>query len=417
MLRLIILIIGFVVLIKGADIFVDGASSLAGNFNVPKMLVGLTIVAFGTSAPEFAVSVKAMFSHSGDMVLGNVIGSNIINILLILGVTALIKPIKVKSTTVRKEIPIVLMLTLALSTLMMDKLFDKGVNSILTRGDGLVLILFFGVFMYYLLSIAIRNKRQLKEKEVLRTYEIPIQVGAELTEARICNVCDNTGENISKKNASYCELTGLYWAWKNLDSEFLGLAHYRRHFSIKKKSKNPFDNILTANELAQLTQLYSVFVPKKRKYYIETLYSHYAHTHYSEHLDVTKQIISEKCSEYLESCEKVYKQTSGFMFNMMIMRKDLFDDYCQWLFDILFELENRIGDKAKELSFFQGRFYGRVSEIIFNVWLDYQIKSEKIKKSEIKEIPCIYTEKIAWLRKIRSFISAKFGHKKYEGSF
>ena len=173
MLQLIILIIGFVVLIKGADIFVDGASSLAGNFNVPKMLVGLTIVAFGTSAPEFAVSVKAMFSHSGDMVLGNVIGSNIMNILLILGVTALIKPIKVKSTTVRKEIPIVLMLTLALSTLMMDKLFDNNVPSILTRGDGLVLILFFGVFMYYLLSIAIRNKRQLKEKEEAKYKIIP----------------------------------------------------------------------------------------------------------------------------------------------------------------------------------------------------------------------------------------------------
>lgn len=173
MLQLIILIIGFVILIKGADIFVDGASSLAGNFNVPKMLVGLTIVAFGTSAPEFAVSVKAMFSHSGDMVLGNVIGSNIINILLILGVTALIKPIKVKSTTVRKEIPIVLMLTLALSTLMMDKFFDNAVNSVLTRGDGLVLILFFGVFMYYLLSVAIRNKRQLNEKEEAKYKIVP----------------------------------------------------------------------------------------------------------------------------------------------------------------------------------------------------------------------------------------------------
>lgn len=173
MLQLIILIIGFVVLIKGADIFVDGASSLAGNFNVSKMLVGLTIVAFGTSAPEFAVSVKAMFSHSGDMVLGNVIGSNILNILLILGVTSIIKPIKVKSTTVRKEIPIVLMLTVALSALMMDKLFDNNLKSILTRGDGLVLILFFGVFMYYLLSIAIRNKRQLKEKEEAKYKIVP----------------------------------------------------------------------------------------------------------------------------------------------------------------------------------------------------------------------------------------------------
>ena len=176
MLQFIILIIGFVILIKGADIFVDGASSLAGNFNVPKMLVGLTIVAFGTSAPEFAVSVKAMFSNNGDMVLGNVIGSNIINILLILGVVSVLKPIKVKSTTVRKEIPIVLMLTLALSALMMDNIFDKNVPSLLTRGDGLVLILFFGVFMYYLLSVAIRNKRQMKEKEELQREILMIQI-------------------------------------------------------------------------------------------------------------------------------------------------------------------------------------------------------------------------------------------------
>ena len=252
---------------------------------------------------------------------------------------------------------------------------------------------------------------------------MPVHVGAEGKIDENGNsldlgyVKDNTGDNISQKNSSFCELTGLYWAWKNLESDFVGLAHYRRHFSLKKKSKDPFENILTMNELESLTQNYSVFVPKKRKYYIETLYSHYAHTHYAEHLDITKQIISEKCPEYLESCEKVYKHTSGFMFNMMIMRKDLFDCYCQWLFDILFELENRIGDKAKELSFFQGRFYGRVSEIIFNVWLDYQVKSGKIKQSEIKEIPCIYTEKIDWSRKVKSFICAKFGHKKYEGSF
>ena len=101
-----LLVVGFVLLIKGADIFVDGASSTAENFKVPKMLIGLTIVAFGTSAPEFAVSVSALASGSTDMVLGNVIGSCILNILLILGVAALIRPIKIKDNTVRKEIPV-----------------------------------------------------------------------------------------------------------------------------------------------------------------------------------------------------------------------------------------------------------------------------------------------------------------------
>lgn len=252
---------------------------------------------------------------------------------------------------------------------------------------------------------------------------LPVHVGAEGKKDDNGNqldlgyTMDNSGDNISDKNASFCELTGLYWAWKNLDADYMGLAHYRRHFSLSKKSDDPFKNILTSDEIQELSEKYSVILPKKRKYYIETLYSHYAHTHYAEHLDITKQIIREKYPDYLASCEKVYKQTNGFMFNMMIMRKDLFDNYCNWLFDILFELENRMKSTESELSSFQGRFYGRVSEIIFNVWLYHNIKTGKIIASEVKEIPYIYTEKVKWIKKITSFIKAKFTHKKYEGSF
>lgn len=245
---------------------------------------------------------------------------------------------------------------------------------------------------------------------------LPLHVGREGKES-IGYTGDNTGDNISERNPSFCELTGLYWAWKNLDAEYIGLAHYRRHFSLRKKTKDPFGNILTFKELAPLTKKYPVFVPKKRKYYIETLYSHYAHTHYAEHLDITRKIIAKKYPEYLQSCDRVYAHTYGYMYNMMIMRKDLFSDYCGWLFDILFELEKRMGSSTEELSAFQGRLYGRVSEIIFNVWLDEQIQSGRLKQSDIKEIPCIYTEKIAWGRKIKSFIAAKFGHKKYSGSY
>ena len=100
--QFILLIVSFIVLIKGADIFVDGSSSIAGNFKVSKMLIGLTIVAFGTSAPELAVSIKSLLSNSGDIVLGNVIGSNILNILLILGVSSLFQSLNVKNKTVRK---------------------------------------------------------------------------------------------------------------------------------------------------------------------------------------------------------------------------------------------------------------------------------------------------------------------------
>ena len=154
---ILLLVVGFVILIKGADVFVDGASSVAGNFRVSKMLIGLTIVAFGTSAPEFAVSVKSLMNGSGDMVLGNVIGSNILNILLILGVSSMFHSLKVKDNTVKKELPITLLMTAIFTVLLSDKLFDKGFNNTFTRSDGIVIILFFLVFVYYLIKMA-RNK-------------------------------------------------------------------------------------------------------------------------------------------------------------------------------------------------------------------------------------------------------------------
>ena len=152
-----LLIVGFVILIKGADLFVDGASGIAGNFKISKMLIGLTIVSFGTSAPEFAVSVKSLLSGSGDIVLGNVIGSNILNILLILGCSALVHSLTVKNNTVKKELPITMLITCLFAVLLSDSLFDKGMVNQFTRSDGVVLILFFAVFLYYLIKMA-RNK-------------------------------------------------------------------------------------------------------------------------------------------------------------------------------------------------------------------------------------------------------------------
>ena len=162
---IVLLIIGFVILIKGADVFVDGASSIAGNFRVSKMLIGLTIVAFGTSAPEFAVSVKSLISGSGDMVLGNVIGSNILNILLILGVSAMFHSLTVKDSTVKKELPITLLMTSIFMVLLSDKLFDTGFNNTFTRSDGIVILLFFLVFIYYLIKMA-RNKIDNNQEEI-----------------------------------------------------------------------------------------------------------------------------------------------------------------------------------------------------------------------------------------------------------
>lgn len=168
--QVLLLVVGFIVLIKGADVFVDGASNLARNFKLSKMLIGLTIVAFGTSAPELAVSVQSILSGSGEIVIGNVVGSNILNILLILGCASLVHDLRVKNNTVKKEIPITLMLTSLLIVLMSDK-FLNGSSNILTRGDGIALVLFFGVFIYYLISM-VRHKSQEIEDDEEVVYSI-----------------------------------------------------------------------------------------------------------------------------------------------------------------------------------------------------------------------------------------------------
>lgn len=159
LINILLLVFGFVILIKGADWFVDGASAVAGNFKISKMLIGLTIVAFGTSAPEFAVSVKSLISGSGDIVLGNVVGSNIFNILLITGLSACIHTLTVKNNTVRKELPITMMMSALLVVLLSDSIFDKNLTNMFSRGDGITLILFFLVFIYYLISM-MRNKTE-----------------------------------------------------------------------------------------------------------------------------------------------------------------------------------------------------------------------------------------------------------------
>ena len=162
--NILLLVVGFVLLIKGADFFVDGASSTAQNFKVSKMLIGLTIIAFGTSAPEFAVSMQSLAKGSTDMLLGNVIGSNILNILLILGIAATIHPIKIKDNTVKKELPLCLLISTLLVVLFLDIRLANGLVNQITRSDAIVIILFFTIFLYYLISLARQKKKEDDEK-------------------------------------------------------------------------------------------------------------------------------------------------------------------------------------------------------------------------------------------------------------
>lgn len=158
MLPYILLIAGFAVLIKGADFLVDGATSIARRFNISDLVIGLTVVAFGTSSPELFVNLVAGIEGNTDIAIGNILGSNIANILLILGVSSIIHPLSVTKGTVWKEIPFSLLAVIVLGILANDVVIDGAAASSLTRSDGLIFLSFFIIFMYYTFAIATEIK-------------------------------------------------------------------------------------------------------------------------------------------------------------------------------------------------------------------------------------------------------------------
>lgn len=164
-LQVILLIVGFVILIKGADWLIDGASSAASHFKVSKLLIGLTIIAFGTGAPELAVSVSSLINGTTDMLLGNVIGSNILNILLLIGIAALIRPIRIKKDTVAKELPLLLLISTILVVLFLDVFLMNADANTISRADGIICLLCFTIFLFYIISMARKNRKAKKEVE------------------------------------------------------------------------------------------------------------------------------------------------------------------------------------------------------------------------------------------------------------
>lgn len=240
---------------------------------------------------------------------------------------------------------------------------------------------------------------------------LPIHVGSHDKES-IGYVRDDSGNHISHLNDYYSELTGLYWAWKNLDSDYLGLVHYRRYLTAPNKKVKDNDSIdsivLSRSETEKLLEHYDILVPRKRHYVIETLESHYANTLDPTHLAVTREIIEVMYPEMVNTYDCVIKQRSGHMFNMYIAKKEISDAYCTWLFPILEELLERVD--TSEMDGFHKRFVGRVSEILFNVWLSDQ-------NYKVKAIPHYYFDKINWFNKGIQFLMAKFFGKKYNQSF
>ena len=160
LIHLLLVIIGLAVVIFGANFLIDGASAFAKKYNIPNIVIGLTIVSFGTSAPELVVSLYSGYTGNGDIALGNIVGSNIANIMLILGVTAMIVPLKILRNTVSKEIPLSLLAAVILYFLINDKLYGASTIDIISLSDGIVLLGFFVIFMYYMVHLTKNSQEE-----------------------------------------------------------------------------------------------------------------------------------------------------------------------------------------------------------------------------------------------------------------
>ena len=164
--NIILLVLGFILLLKGADWFVDGASSIASRFGIPQLIIGLTIVAMGTSLPEAFVSITAALKSNAAITIGNVVGSNILNVGIILGITALIRPLHIQNSTIKYEMPFMILVTLVLILL--------GINTTISRLDGIIMWLFFLGYLYYIFKMF---KNQMEETEIKQTNPLFIPLG------------------------------------------------------------------------------------------------------------------------------------------------------------------------------------------------------------------------------------------------
>ena len=230
---------------------------------------------------------------------------------------------------------------------------------------------------------------------------LPLQVGAAGKDP-LYAYRDDTGDNISRKNRNYCELTGLYWAWKNLTADAVGLCHYRRFFC-RSRLQEKRKSIITAAEAEGLLERCPLILPRKRHYFIETNYSQYIHAHHPEDLAMTREIIRQDHPDYLAAYDKVMADTKGHRFNMLIMRRPLLDAYCDWLFGILFTLEERLDISG--YSDYDKRVFGFVAERLLDVWVEKNAVA-------YRELPVRNMERQHWGKKIMSFLRRKITYRR-----
>ena len=210
---------------------------------------------------------------------------------------------------------------------------------------------------------------------------------------------DDEGENISLKNPNYCELTGLYWAWKNLDADYIGLVHYRRYFSNGKRYRDKKKAVIGKAELEEKLKETDILLPTPRHYRIETNYSQYEHAHHAIDLAKTREILAEKYPEYIRTWDMSMKRTIGHRFNMFVMKKERFDEYCSWLFSVLFELEKRLDISGYSKN--DRRVFGFISERLLDIWIETN-------GYKYMNAPYVFLENQDWIIKGGNFLKRKF---------
>lgn len=208
-----------------------------------------------------------------------------------------------------------------------------------------------------------------------------LQVGAEGKE-KYGYLRDNIGNHISGKNANYCELTGLYWIWKNTDDSYKGLVHYRRYFG-RNNLSNKISDICSYEYLLNCLKSVDIVLPYVEYFKQNAKEEILLHCCTEEIFDKLRQIIETKYPDYIETYDRYFNENKASLFNMLFCKREIFDAYCEWLFSILFVLEKQV-DIAK-LNTYQQRLYGFLSERLLNVWV---IKNKLV----VKHLPVIHME-------------------------
>jgi hypothetical protein len=212
---------------------------------------------------------------------------------------------------------------------------------------------------------------------------------------------DDSGENISAENPWYCELTGLFWAWKNLEADYLGLVHYRRYFTLSRAvfgAERKKKAVLTRTQLSALLDKNSILLPAPRHYYIENREAQFVHAHGAAAFMTLSRVIDRHFPASGDAFRKVMRRRWGHIGNMLVMRRDILNEYCSWLFDVLGRVKGKLQDNG---GCMQPRILGYMGERLLDVWLEATGRSWR-------NIPYVVLETVNWPLKILKFLRRKY---------